>query len=325
MAAAIAPRIFKQGMLIQYLREEYPNISSDDDSSSPNITDLTLFYKNAKNRFDEDSTFKKQSQLNVVALQSGDVKCMKMWKLLCDISRKEFQKVYDRLSVSIDEYGESFYNSRIPKVIEEFTEKGLVKVEEGGAKCVFMEEGVVNNNNVPLMLQKSDGGFGYDSTDMAALKYRIQELGATRIIVITDFTQADHFKMCFKAAEMIGWISASSDDAKKVRLDHIGFGTVQGEDGKRFKTRSGDTVRLVDLLDEAVTRMESQLRERISSGSANIAEEELHKTACILGYGAVKYFDLRRNPTSNYIFSYDRMLDTKVILRVLCYCARVCT
>jgi arginyl-tRNA synthetase len=159
------------------------------------------------------------------------------------------------------------------------------------------------------MLQKSDGGYGYDSTDMAALKFRIQELGADRIIVITDFTQADHFKMCFKAAEMVGWISPSS---RKIRLDHIGFGTVQGEDGKRFKTRSGDTVRLVDLLDEAVIRMETQLRERISSGSANIAEEEVHKTACILGYGAVKYFDLRRNPTSNYIFSYDRMLDTKV-------------
>lgn len=159
------------------------------------------------------------------------------------------------------------------------------------------------------MLQKSDGGYGYDSTDMAALKFRIQELGADRIIVITDFTQADHFKMCFKAAEMVGWISPSS---RKIRLDHIGFGTVQGEDGKRFKTRSGDTVRLVDLLDEAVIRMETQLRERVSSGSANIAEEEVHKTACILGYGAVKYFDLRRNPTSNYIFSYDRMLDTKV-------------
>ena len=305
-------------MLIQYLREEYPTIiiiSGVDSSSSPNITDLTQFYKNAKARFDEDPVFKKQSQLNVVALQSGDEECIQMWKLLCDISRGEFQKVYDRLSVHLEEYGESFYNSRIPNVIEEFTNKGLVKVEEGGAKCVFVEEeggvNINNNNNVPLMLQKSDGGFGYDSTDMAALKYRIQELGATRIIVITDFTQAGHFKLCFKAAEMIGWIPTKGGE-DKVRLQHIGFGTVQGEDGKRFKTRSGDTVRLVDLLDEAVLRMESQLRERISSGSANIAEDELHKTACILGYGAVKYFDLRRNPTSNYIFSYDRMLDTKV-------------
>jgi len=305
------------GMLIQYLREEYPTIiiiSGVDSSSSPNITDLTQFYKNAKARFDEDPVFKKQSQLNVVALQSGDEECIQMWKLLCDISRGEFQKVYDRLSVHLEEYGESFYNSRIPNVIEEFTNKGLVKVEEGGAKCVFVEEeggvNINNDNNVPLMLQKSDGGFGYDSTDMAALKYRIQELGATRIIVITDFTQAGHFKLCFKAAEMIGWIPTKGGE-DKVRLQHIGFGTVQGEDGKRFKTRSGDTVRLVDLLDEAVLRMESQLRERISSGSANIAEDELHKTACILGYGAVKYFDLRRNPTSNYIFSYDRMLDTK--------------
>ena len=285
------------GMLIQYLKEEFPNVSEN----PPTITDLTQFYKNAKGRFDEDAAFKKQSQLNVVALQSGDESCVAMWKLLCDVSRKEFQEVYDRLDVSLDEYGESFYNSRIPSVIEEFENAGLVRIEEGGAKCVFVE-----GMAVPLMLQKSDGGFGYDSTDMAALKYRIQEVGATRIVVITDFSQADHFKMCYKAAEMIGWV-----DGSKACLDHIGFGTVQGEDGKRFKTRSGDTVRLVDLLDEAVSRMETQLKDRMAENKANIAEEELHKTACTLGYGAVKYFDLRRNPTTNYVFSYDRMLDTK--------------
>lgn len=141
-------------MLIQYLTEEYPIISNtSSDETTPNITDLTQFYKNAKQRFDEDPAFKKQSQLNVVALQSGDAKCMKLWKLLCDVSRNEFQKVYDRLGVQIDEYGESFYNSRIPNVIEEFTDKGLIQVEEGGAKCVFMEEGFMNTkNNVPLLV-----------------------------------------------------------------------------------------------------------------------------------------------------------------------------
>jgi arginyl-tRNA synthetase len=285
------------GMLIQYLKEEYPDVHEG--SELPNITDLTVFYKNAKTRFDEDPVFKKTSQTNVVALQSGDPDCVRIWKLLCDVSRREFQKVYDRLDVKSDEFGESFYNEKIPPVIEEFTKANKISVEEGGAKCVF-----VDKYKVPLMLQKSDGGYGYDSTDMAALKYRLFDLKADRIIVITDFTQADHFKMVYSAGRDIGWVTTQ-------RLDHIGFGTVQGDDGKRFKTRSGDTVRLVDLLDEAVQRMETELRQRIADGKANITLDEVHQVAEAIGYGAVKYFDLRRNPTSNYKFSYDAMLDTK--------------
>jgi arginyl-tRNA synthetase len=294
-------------MLIQYLKEEYPDVSYDGTNDGgagggmPNITDLTEFYKNAKSRFDESPEFKKVSQLNVVSLQAGDGECLRIWKVLCDISRLEFEKVYKRLDISVEECGESFYNDKIPGVIDEFDMRGMISVEDGGAKCVF-----VPNFKVPLMLQKSDGGFGYDSTDMAAIKYRLDSLKARHLVYITDFTQADHFKMVFAAAKKIGWVN---DDSH--RLDHIGFGTVQGEDGKRFKTRSGDTVRLVDLLDEAVSRMESSLRERASEGKANISEDEVHETACAMGYGAVKYFDLRRNPTSNYVFSYDRMLDTK--------------
>jgi arginyl-tRNA synthetase len=207
--------------------------------------------------------------------------------------------VYDRLDITVEECGESFYNDKIPSVIEEFEKAGLITIEEGGAKCVFVE-----GFKVPLMLQKSDGGYGYDSTDMAALKYRLNELKATRIIVITDFSQGDHFKMCYSAANTIGWV-------KDQKLEHIGFGTVMGEDGKRFKTRSGDTVRLVDLLDEAVGRMEASLRERIAEGKANISLEEVHGVAEAIGYSAVKYFDLSRNPKSNYKFSYDQMLDTK--------------
>jgi len=288
------------GMLIQYLKEEYPNFHED----IPNITDLTAFYKNAKSRFDESAEFKKISQLNVVKLQAGDEECRKIWQVLCDVSRLEFEKVYARLDISVKECGESFYNDKIAPVIDEFDSRGMISVEEGGAKCVF-----VPNFKIPLMLQKSDGGYGYDSTDMAAIKYRLDELKARQIVYITDFTQGDHFQMVFAAAKKIGWVD---DDSH--RLDHIGFGTVQGEDGKRFKTRSGDTVRLVDLLDEAVSRMEASLRERNSSSEGKggtVSEDEIHKTACAMGYGAVKYFDLRRNPTSNYIFSYDRMLDTK--------------
>jgi arginyl-tRNA synthetase len=167
------------------------------------------------------------------------------------------------------------------------------------------------------MLQKSDGGYGYDSTDMAALRYRLFDLKADRVIVITDFSQEGHFQMVYKAGHKIGWV------AKGQRLQHIGFGTVMGEDGKRFKTRSGDTVRLVDLLDEAVSRMEAQLRERIAANKANITLDEVHEVAEAIGYGALKYFDLRRNPKSNYRFSYDEMLDTKGDTAVYLLYARV--
>ena len=299
------------GMLIQYLKEEFPQVGQEG-STLPNITDLTVFYKSAKERFDENPDFKKTAQTNVVKLQSGDAECVKIWKMLCDVSRNEFQKVYNRLDVTVEEFGESFYNKKIPPVIEEFTAAGKIKIEEGGAKCVF-----VDKCKVPLMLQKSDGGFGYDSTDMAALKYRLQTLNADRIICITDFSQGDHFKMINAAGRDIGWVDRGQ------RLEHIGFGTVQGEDGKRFKTRSGDTVRLVDLLDEAVNRMESSLRERIDEGKANITVEEVHEVAEAIGYGAVKYYDLRRNPTSNYGFSYDQMLSTKGNTAVYLLYARV--
>jgi arginyl-tRNA synthetase len=302
------------GMLIQYLREEYPDVASatGEEAELPNITDLTVFYKNAKQRFDESSDFKKQSQTNVVDLQAGNPECLKIWKMLCDVSRREFEKVYTRLDVTCEEYGESYYNARIPPVIEEFVQAGKISVEEGGAKCVF-----VDKYKVPLMLQKSDGGYGYDSTDMAALKYRLAELRADRIIVITDFSQGDHFKMVYAAGRDIGWVDQGQ------RLEHIGFGTVQGEDGKRFKTRSGDTVRLVDLLDEAVMRMEGELRARMVDGKVSITEGEVHEVAEAIGYGAVKYFDLRRNPTSNYKFSYDAMLDTKGDTAVYLLYARV--
>mmetsp|Transcript_61020 Transcript_61020/g.90490 ORF Transcript_61020/g.90490 Transcript_61020/m.90490 type:complete len:855 (+) Transcript_61020:130-2694(+) len=288
------------GMLIQFLKEEYPDLKGEGDIDQVNITDLTAFYKKAKERFDESPEFKKMSQTNVVKLQSGDKECLGIWQLLCDISRREFKKVYDRLDITTEECGESFYNDKIPAVIQEFDDAGLISIEEGGAKCIFVPKAPI-----PLMVQKSDGGFGYDSTDMAALKHRTQTVGAKRIICITDYSQADHFKMCFSAAKMIGWVDPSTH-----KLEHIGFGTVQGEDGKRFKTRSGDTVRLVDLLDEAVNRMEISLKERIGEGKANITLDEVPETASALGYGAVKYFDLRRNPTTNYIFSYNDMLET---------------
>jgi len=292
------------GMLIQYLKEEHSEVlnssnSPNSDDNIPSITNLTAFYKSAKERFDSSPEFKAISQENVVRLQSGDEDCRKIWNLLCDISRSEFSKVYKRLDVQLYECGESFYNDKIPSVITELEDKELITIEEGGAKCLF-----VPKSKIPLMVQKSNGGYGYDSTDLAALRYRVQDLKANKIIYITDFSQGDHFKMIFEAGKLANWVSDQS-------LQHIGFGTVQGEDGKRFKTRSGDTVRLVDLLDEAVSRMKTQLIDRLKDNKANIEEHEVDHVASILGYSAVKYFDLRRNPTTNYVFSYDRMLDTK--------------
>lgn len=302
------------GMLIQYLKEEYPDVASGKDEDLPNITDLTGFYKAAKQRFDDSADFKKLAQTNVVKLQSGDEECRKIWQMLCDVSRREFDKVYKRLDVSLEEFGESYYNAMIPPVIDEFEKAGILTVEEGGAKCVFFEDR--KRFKIPLMLQKSDGGFGYDSTDMAALRHRLFTLNSDRVIVITDFSQADHFAMLYQAARDINWVTEQ-------RLEHIGFGTVMGEDGKRFKTRSGETVRLVDLLDEAVNRMEATLRERIADKKANITESEVHEVAEAIGYGAVKYFDLRRNPTSNYKFSYDQMLSTSGDTAVYLLYARV--
>ena len=150
------------GMLIQYLREEYPEVAGKEDGELPNITDLTVFYKNAKQRFDESADFKKASQLNVVELQAGDPEARKIWQMLCDVSRREFEKVYKRLDVTLTEYGESFYNSRIPPVIEELNELGMLTQEEGGAKIVWLD-----GFPSPLMMQKTDGGFGYDSTDVS--------------------------------------------------------------------------------------------------------------------------------------------------------------
>jgi arginyl-tRNA synthetase len=174
------------------------------------------------------------------------------------------------LDINVTECGESFYNELIPPVIEEL--KGLnMVVNDNGAKCVF----VGAPYRIPLMVQKSDGGFGYDSTDMAALSYRLRTLKADRIVYITDFTQTDHFMMCFEAAKQAGWHNETSH-----KLSHIGFGVVQGEDGKRFATRSGETVRLVDLLDESVTRMEKGLRERAEEGKGSIPEDEIRYVFC---------------------------------------------
>ena len=284
------------GMLITYLQEAYPDILTN----PVNISDLTVIYKASKKRFDEDETFKLTSRNNVVKLQAGDPACTAIWQLLCQISRAEFQKVYDALDISLTEVGESFYNPLIPDTIRELEDLKLVETDESGMLLLRLP-----HFTIPLIVRKSDGGYGYDSTDMAALKYRTQTLQRQWLVYITDAGQAPHFHMCFDAAKAAGWVPEHH------RVDHIGFGVVCGDDGKRFKTRSSETVRLIDLLDAAKDRMKESLRVRAEEGKSALQGEELENAARIIGYGAVKYFDLKQNPVSNYVFSYDRMLDTK--------------
>lgn len=283
------------GMLISYLQEAYPDILV----TPPNITDLTKIYKAAKERFDVDEDFKTRSRNNVVKLQGGDAACAAIWNLLCDISRLEFQRVYDALDVTLTEVGESFYNAMIPPVLDELTSLGLTETED---KLLLSR---LPHFDIPLILRKSDGGYGYDSTDMAAINYRLKALDRDWLIYITDAGQMGHFHKVFDVAKSAGWAPAGQ------RLDFIGFGVVCGEDGKRFKTRSGDTVRLIDLLDAAKDRMTLSLQHRKDEGKTSLSEEEITTAAATIGYGAVKYFDLKQNPITNYIFNYDRMLDTK--------------
>ncbi|BAZ50724.1 arginyl-tRNA-synthetase [Nostoc sp. NIES-4103] len=291
------------GMLIAYLREVYPEALTT--ANALDIGDLVTFYRKAKLRFDADEAFQETARQEVVRLQAGAEDTLHAWKLLCEQSRQEFQVIYDLLDVSIIERGESFYNPLLPTVVEDLEKSGLL-VENQGAKCVFVD-GFTNREGepLPLIVQKSDGGYNYATTDLAALRYRIQKDDAKRIIYVTDAGQANHFAQFFKVAGKAGWIP---DD---VELVHVPFGLVLGEDGKKFKTRSGDTVRLRDLLDEAITRARADLEIRLKEEEREETEEFINKVAEVVGISAVKYADLSQNRTSNYIFSYDKMLDLK--------------
>lgn len=241
----------------------------------------------------------------------------KAWTQICDISRREFDQVYQRLGVHLEEKGESFYNPYIPGVIEALTNQGLVE-ESKGARVIFIE-GI----NIPLIVVKSDGGYNYASTDMTALWYRLNEEKAEWIIYVTDVGQQQHFDMVFKAAKLAGWLPA--DDRQYPKANHVGFGLVLGEDGKRFRTRSTEVVRLADLLDEAKTRSKAALIER--GKAAEWTEEELEQTAEAVGYGAVKYADLKNNRLTNYTFDFDQMLNDKgnTAVYLLYAHARICS
>jgi len=288
------------GMLIEYMKEKFPNFEKE----LPAVSDLQEFYKAAKKRFDEDAEFKEKARLAVVDLQSGGKFSLMAWQRICDVSRKAFQIIYDRLGVTVYERGESFYNSMIPPLVEELKIRGICK-DSDGAMCIFTPK----VSEIPLMAVKSDGGFGYDSTDLAAVYHRLFVMRADWIIYITDMGQELHFHMIFDAAEQAGWHRPPA-----TRVDHMGFGVVQGEDKKKFKTRSGETVKLSDLLDEAVERAHNEIKKRVEEQGENafIKDEAEQKAAANqLGVAAVRYFDMKANRTSPYVFSYERMLDPK--------------
>lgn len=288
------------GMLITHLKEACPEALESD--STVDIGDLVAFYKQAKQRFDEDDDFKTRSREAVVDLQSGEATATQAWNALCEQSRREFQKLYDRLDIQLQERGESFYNPFLADVVKDLEAQGLL-VEDQGAKVVFVD-GFTNKEGdpLPLIIQKTDGGYNYATTDLAAIRYRTGTDGAERVLYVVDAGQGNHFAQVFQVAGKAGWIPAGVD------LTHVPFGVVQGEDGKKFKTRSGETIRLKDLLDEAVSRARADLETRIQTEERQETEAFIQDVAEAVGIGAVKYADLSQNRTSNYIFSFDKML-----------------
>ncbi|XP_045856874.1 arginine--tRNA ligase, cytoplasmic [Meles meles] len=282
------------GMLIAHLQDKFPDYLT----VSPPIGDLQAFYKESKKRFDTEEEFKKRAYQCVVLLQSKNPDITKGWKLICDVSRQEFNKIYDALDISLVERGESFYQDRMNDVVKEFEDKGFVQVDDG-RKIVF-----VPGCSIPLTIVKSDGGYTYDTSDLAALKQRLFEEKADMVIYVVDNGQSVHFQTVFGAAQMAGWY-----DPKVTRVSHAGFGVVLGEDKKKFKTRSGETVRLIDLLEEGLKRSMDKLKEKERDKVLTV--EELKAAQTSVAYGCIKYADLSHNRLNDYIFSFDKMLDDR--------------
>lgn len=282
------------GMLIAHLQDEFPNYKTE----SPPISDLMSFYKQSKTRFDSDEAFKARAYKCVVKLQAHDADSIAAWNLICDVSRKEFQKVYDRLGVTIKERGESFYQDRMNSVVADLLSRNFLEEDEG--RKVMFGPGC----DIPLTVVKSDGGYTYDTSDMAALRQRVEEEKADRVIYLTDAGQALHFQAVFACAQKAGYY-----DPATVRLDHVGFGVVLGEDKKKFKTRSGDTVRLVELLDEGLKRSLNKLTEK--EREKVLTAEEFKAAQESVAYGCIKYSDLCHNRNHEYVFSFDQMLQDK--------------
>jgi arginyl-tRNA synthetase len=281
------------GMLLTYL--------DDSGADSDALADLETFYRAAKQRFDTDAAFAARARETVVRLQQGDAHARAAWQRFIDISLSHCQAIYDRLGVTLtpaDVRAESAYNEALPDVIAALADAGLTARSEG-ATCVFLDEFVGKDGApLPVIVQKSDGGYLYATTDLAAVRFRVSALAATRILYLTDARQALHFRQIFAVAQRAGFVNPDT------QLDHLPFGAMLGTDGKPFKTRSGAVVKLVDLLEEA----EARAFELVTGKNPDLSEAERRQIARAVGIGAIKYADLSKNRTSDYVFDWDQML-----------------
>ena len=282
------------GMLITFMRESSAE-------AGVALADLEGFYRAAKQRFDADSEFADRARESVVKLQGGNPEYLEAWQAFISTSLTHCQAVYDKLNVTLsmtDLKAESFYNPQLEGVVTRLENTGLLK-DSDGARCVFLDEFVGKDGEpLPVIIQKTDGGYLYATTDLAAVDYRCHELKADRALYVVDARQSLHFQQVFAVAAAAGF----SDEA--ISLEHISYGTMMGSDGKPFKTRSGDVVKLVDLLDEAVARA----FDLVSSKNPDLEETERRHIAQAVGIAAVKYADLSKNRTSDYLFDWSSML-----------------
>ena len=284
------------GMLIAYLEK-----MENEHASEMELSDLEAFYRAAKKHYDEDPVFAEKARNYVVKLQSGDEYCRTMWQKLVKITMQQNQHNYDRLNVTLtdkDVMGESLYNPMLPGIVEDLKKQGLA-VEDDGALVVYLDE-FKNKDGDPMgvIVQKKDGGFLYTTTDIAAAKYRYETLKAHRALVFSDTRQSQHMQQAWLITRKAGYVPAS------FQLEHKNFGMMLGKDGKPFKTRSGDTVKLADLLDEAIERAGVL----ISQKSTALSEQEKADVIEAVGIGSVKYADLSKNRTTDYVFDWDNML-----------------
>ncbi|MFC7797070.1 arginine--tRNA ligase [Streptomyces cinereoruber] len=312
------------GMLIQYLVEhphELDHSSESEVSGEEAMSNLDRLYKTSRALFDSDEGFKTRARARVVDLQAGDEETLAFWQRFVDESKIYFYSVFDKLDMDIrdtDVVGESGYNDMLAETCRLLEEKG-VAVRSEGALCVFFDDVKgPDGNPVPLIVQKSDGGFGYAATDLSAIRDRVGSLKATSLLYVVDARQSLHFKMVFETARRAGWLN------DEVKAHQLAFGTVLGKDGKPFKTREGETVRLVDLLDEAVERATSVVREkaddyREKTGKELLTEAEIVENGQYVGIGAVKYADLSTSAARDYKFDLDQMVslngDTSVYIQ----------
>ena len=285
------------GMLIEHLLD----VGESEAAHELSVGDLDGFYKAARAKFDSDDIFADRARRRVVLLQGGDETTLRLWHILIQESEKYFLSVYERLDVRLtadDFVGESYYNDQLQSIVDELDKIGLLQ-ESDGAQCVF-PAGFVNRDGdpLPLIVRKSDGGYGYASTDLATIRHRTRDLDATRMLYVVGLPQRQHFEMIFQAAREAGWLAPPRS------AEHIGFGSILGADGKLLRSRAGASIKLVDLIDEAIARAEAAVAEK--NPSLDYAERAA--VAQKIGIGAIKYADLSTERTKDYVFDYDRML-----------------